>query len=73
MTESQPTRPVRVSARVSSVLMSKSVSCLDCNRLRLFTYKLHGSFVLPMTQEDHLQMPGERYGVENKKYAPCDA
>lgn len=33
------------------------------NRLRLFTYKRHGSFVLPMTQEEHLRLLGERYGV----------
>lgn len=33
------------------------------NRLRLYTYKRHGNYVLPPTQAEHLAVLAERYGI----------
>lgn len=33
------------------------------NRLRLATYKRHGNFVLPTTQQEHFRVLAERYGI----------
>jgi uncharacterized protein (UPF0147 family) len=34
-------------------------------RLRLYTYKRHGSFVLPLTQQEHLSVLAKRYGFKD--------
>lgn len=44
-------------------LTPRYVGHLLRNRLRLFTYKRHGTFVLPLVQDDHLRLLAEQYGI----------
>ena len=44
-------------------ITARYVGHLIRSRLRLFTYKRHGSFVLPLAQDEHLTLLMERYGV----------
>src|SRR5204862_4623491 len=46
-------------------ITARYIGQLIRTRLRLYTYKRHGNFVLPLaTQQEHLALLGKRYGVD---------
>jgi hypothetical protein len=53
----------RFGAEYQRPITPRYVGHLIRNRLRLYTYKRHGSFVLPLGQEEHFTVLAARYGL----------
>lgn len=53
----------RFGAEYDRPITARYIGHLLRNRLRLYTYKRHGNYVLPHTQDEHLQVLAKRYGL----------
>ena len=53
----------RFGAEYDRPITPRYIGHLIRNRLRLYTYKRHGSYVLPLAQDEHLAVLAQRYGL----------